>query len=256
MSFIRRKFTVMLILIGFSLTGCQSTETVVSSPQNGPDNEGEVVTSTSLIKVVTPALAEQAVIDFSSNELSLAQAMYLSPNLYLQQREPLPMEVSAQYGAAVSLLNQGELTQAKSAFTQLTKQQPTLSGPWLKLGDIALTNDQPQVALSCFKKALNLNVNNYIASGQIARLLREQGDFTGAKLHYEFALKAWPGLASAHINLGILHDLYLGNKQAALSHYKLAQKLHELDSKPLNKELKLWILDVGRQIKAASKEGS
>mgnify|MGYP000731230794 CR=1 FL=1 len=248
MLFIRA--SLIALLAGFVLVGCQSTQQITDSGSSDP-----IVVVPERVSVVSPETAANTVIDFSSKELGLAEQMFNAPNLYLTSNTPLAPHIKAQFIAATKQLKQGQVAAAKLAFDKLTEQAPSLSGPWLKLGDIALARSEPAMALTHFKQALAVNPNNYVASSRIASLLREQGDFDGARQHYEKALKAWPGLVSAHINLGILYDLYLGNKEDALAHYKLAQKLNELDNKPVNKQLKIWIIDVGRQLKARAKRG-
>lgn len=240
----------MALLALLSLSGCQSTQ-----PSNNAESTETPLAAPQRVSVVSQEVAANTTIDFSSKELGLAEQMFNSPNLYLAAKAPLADGIKAQFIAATSKLKQGKIEPAKSAFDNLTKEFPTLSGPWLKLGDIALGQSDNALALKHFKQALVLNPHNYVASSRIASLLREGGDFNGAKKHYDMALKSWPGLVSAHINLGILYDLYLGNKENALAHYKLAQRLNELDNKPVNKQLKVWIIDVGRQLKARAKRG-
>ena len=198
--------------------------------------------------------AERIAIDFTSTELSLAEQMFGSPNLYLSAVTPISPEATAQFVGAIKQIKLGQVSEAKSSLHLLTKQFPTLSGPWLKLGDMALKAGNEAEAITHFEQAIVVNANNYVARNRMASLLRERGDFGGAKYQYEMALQSWPGLVSAHLNLGILFDLYLGEKEQALAHYKLAQKLNELDNKPLNKQLKIWIIDLGRQIKRSAKQ--
>jgi len=241
MLFINLRQIMLVALTTVTLSGCQLAWFNDAAPAR--------------VEVISGSDAEQAIVDFSSKELSEAQKMFNSPNLYLASEGSLPSGIEAKFVAATKQLNEGKAEQAKRAFKQLVIEVPTLSGPWLKLGDIALAQSDSSRALEYFKQAVYVNPHNYVASSRVARLLREQGDFSGAKSHYEMALKSWPGLVSAHINLGILYDLYLGNKEDALIHYKLAQKLNELDNKPLNKRLKIWIIDVSRQLKSQRKQG-
>jgi len=234
------KWLPMVALL--ALAGCQST---------APEELAPPVR----LSVLSEADAAKQVIDFSSTELSLAEDFYNSPNAYLTPKAPLSASATKQFVDASNLIKQGELAQATAAFEKLSLQFPTLSGPFLKLGNIALTQSDQALALTRYKQALKINPYNYVASSRLAMIKREQGDFSGAEQYYLLALKAWPGLVSAHVNLGILYDLYLGNKEDALAHYKLAQKLNELASKPVNKRLKMWIVDVSRQLKRAKQGG-
>ena len=248
MLFTNRSILVATTLSLFGLAGCQTTTPVPA--QQSPD----FIEAKTHAPVATASDVAAIEVDFSSNELSLAGQMFNSPNLYLTHPMPVPIQASAEFLQAMESLDKDDISLASEQLNKLTISYPSLSGPWLKLGDIALSTGNERQAIAHFSQAISLNPHNYVARGRLASLLREQGDFSGAQAQYQQALKTWPGLVSAHINLGILYDLYLGDKQQALAHYKLAQKLNELDNKPLNKQLKIWIVDVDRQLKLLAKQ--
>ena len=80
-------------------------------------------------------------------------------------------------------------------------------------------------------------------------LEREFGEkFEEARDNYEKALKIDPNYAYAHLNYGILLDLYLGELDNALDHYQTYQKLAPEE----DKEVEKWIVDLERRIKRAS----
>ena len=55
---------------------------------------------------------------------------------------------------------------------------------------------------------------------QLGVSYRHAGKFTKAREAYETALAIDPNYADAHLNLGVLLDLYLGDNTLALVHYE------------------------------------
>ncbi len=60
------------------------------------------------------------------------------------------------------------------------------------------------------------------------------------------ALELQPDYADAHLNLGILLELYLQQPQAALEHYA---RYHQLEGDQ-DKRVNLWITDLKRRLSA------
>jgi lipoprotein NlpI len=73
---------------------------------------------------------------------------------------------------------------------------------------------------------------------------RERGDFKSAKQNYQQALKIDTHYAKAHLNLGILADLYLQDYALALDHFEQYQALQ----KTPDKRVKGWITDLERRV--------
>ncbi len=147
--------------------------------------------------------------------------------------------------AALLLMAKQNSEQAKVSFTQLSIQYPTMSVPKLYLGDIALMEDDTAMAVTLYQQAIEINPDNYYAHNRLARLHRKQGLFTLAKQHYEAALASWPAFAPAHLNLGILLDLYLGEKAKARVHYETYQILTENN----DRKIRGWIKDITMQLR-------
>lgn len=179
---------------------------------------------------------------------SLAQQALTSNNQYLSRSVVISTAAKAEFERAVALLANNELSLAKSAFESLSRTVPLLSGPWLKLGDIAVKRQQPDIAIALYQTALDKNKHNYFARNRLALLYRQQGLFKKAENEYQQALASWPGFNIARLNLGILYDLYLGHKPEALEQYRLYQKLNTLQGHKLNKQVKGWVADLSRQV--------
>ena len=177
------------------------------------------------------------------------------PNLYKTQTNKHKPTAQAlnQFQTALLLKQQGKYTQARERFVTLSEQHPNLSGIWLQLALLAKEQDsdnseqQAKNITKYLNNAISVNPLNYLAHNELALVLRQQGQFKQALTHYELALKSWPAFAQGYLNRGILYDLYMGKKSLALADYELYQALSNDDSR----QLKGWIIDLQRQIKAA-----
>jgi tetratricopeptide (TPR) repeat protein len=138
------------------------------------------------------------------------------------------------------------------------------SAVWVLRGDIHRAKNENQQAIEDYQTALSIIASNYQAHNRLGLAYRNEGEFDLAKQHYTNAIEAWPGNADSYRNRGILLDLYVGDKAAALEDYKIYKALLdfqiqsvEAPPKSLVKEQKLarqWILDIERQIKALQRE--
>ena len=177
----------------------------------------------------------------------MALELKRQPNQYHQSRKRVSAQARNTFADAIAWRKQGELDKAKQAFEQLTETNRDLSGPWLQLGDLAALQDNDaslKTAVSHYRRAIDINPANYLAHNRLARTLREQGKFSEAEQHYRQALVSWPAYDKAYLNLGILYDLYMGDKQKALEQYQIYQALQD---KP-QRQIKGWIADLSRQL--------
>jgi tetratricopeptide (TPR) repeat protein len=188
-----------------------------------------------------------------------------------------------------------QFSQALGLIEPLTaSSEPLNSSAYVLVGDIymALAQQQSdthqqqqntQLAEQSFDTALSINSQNYKAANRRALLHRQQGEFTQALSLYNRAISAYPGDAVSYRNRGVLHDLYMGNKVAALADYAAYagllevqyeyQQLQAQGNAPLLngleaaavkgflapdllqaelRRVKGWQLDIKRQIQSAS----
>lgn len=82
------------------------------------------------------------------------------------------------------------------------------------------------------------------AQNNLGVAYRRAGEFQKAKAAYEAALAADPDNRNAHLNLGILYDVYLQQPEQALAHY---QRYQALSDQP-DKEVSLWIADLKQRL--------
>ena len=242
MSFFKIKrcltFFVGLIL----LAGCQSM------PTTEPIGEKNSLPKLSTKQQLAAEAALDIAIPASEELVSEGQKMHVSVNQLLSAKTIIAPAASASFKLAKQHIENKEYAQAQQLLHTLTTSHVSLSGPWLKLGDVATLQEQYSEAQSFYQKAIAVNGNNYFARNRLAALYRKQGDFSAAKKQYQAAIVNWPGFIVAHQNLGILLDLYIGDKEAALNEYQIAQELYQLRDKAIDKQLKGWIADLTRQV--------
>ncbi|WP_340678023.1 hypothetical protein [Paraglaciecola sp.] len=239
----------MAVLMALGLSSCSNISNLVTN-----NNTSNVTPNTQL-----PAtLAESS--DPWHNKV---QALKALPNRYLNQSKvrDIPVEATRRFEQGLVLINQQSWSEAQRLYLNLAEQYPLFSGVWLQLAQIqqaqiATTGDveAQQQALDLQNRyldnAIKANADNYVAHNKLAMLLRQQGQFAQALRHYDLALNSWPAFPEARLNRGILNDLYMGNKKAALEDYQLYQAMLTEPSR----QLKGWIFDVERQLQTQQQQ--
>lgn len=142
------------------------------------------------------------------------------PNPYTTDDSDVPQAARLAFRSASKLMADEQYREARKAFKAMTVKYPTLSGPWVKLGEIADKRDNPQRAEAAYRKAIEVNRSNVNAYMALALFQRRQGDFDGARKTYVDALELWKDFPGAHLNLAILYDLYLNRPELAQPHYE------------------------------------
>ena len=227
MLFINRQCLLLLIVGVFMLTGCQTLDSELAENDK---------------------IAREPVI-----ELTPMEKLHQSPNNYLVSVPVVGPDVSQRFDQALLFVNDKEWERAKEQLLAVTIAAPTLSGPWLQLGDIAVEESAKEHAIAHYQQAIYVNELNYFAHNRLATLLREKGEFEQAKIHYEKALTAWPAFVTARQNLAILLDIYMGQQSAALKEYETVAALSALNGQPESRQLKGWISDLSRRVTAQKK---
>ncbi len=227
MLFINRQCVILLIAVAFVMTGCQTLDKDLAQQEQAP---------------VEPVI-----------ELTPMEKLHQSPNTYLLSPPIISPEVAASFKQALVMVNNKQWKVAKERLLAITIAAPTLSGPWLKLGDIAVQESAKEHAIAHYQQAIYVNELNYFAHNRLATLLREKGDFQQASHHYRQALTAWPAFVTARQNLAILLDIYMGEQSAALKEYETVAALSALNNQPESRQLKGWIADLSRRVVAQKK---
>jgi len=154
----------------------------------------------------------------------------------------------ARFKAALDLLKQGQAQDAEVALTDLVKDFPQYSGPLTDLGLIYAKSKRFDLAASAFSKAIANNSKNAIAYNWQGMLFREANNFGGAEKAYKNALDINPDYGYAHLNLGILYDVYLKRPKDALAEYKEYQRLGGAD----DLRVLVWVADLEKALAPAA----
>ncbi len=162
------------------------------------------------------------------------------PNPYTATRADIPQDARSEFVMANSRLGNGNVKGARETFRKLTEDYPTLSGPWLKLGDIAEQQEAYDEAVSHYQKAISVNRNNVNAHILLGLLQRRLGNFRAAEDAYVNALRTWRDCPEGHLNLAILYDLYLNRPEEAQKHYEAYAFLVGVK----DKKAKKWLVEV------------
>lgn len=166
------------------------------------------------------------------------------------EREPAApaVEISpadqALFGEAAAALRAGNADLAARRFGELATKHPDLAAAHANQGLAAMQAGDDEAAIAAMVRAVELRPGNASWQNRLGVLLRRNGEFERAEEAYQAALSADNAYANAHLNLGILYDVYLQRPEQALSHYRQYQTL----SGQPDDEVALWITDLERRL--------
>lgn len=166
----------------------------------------------------------------------------------IEAEEPDPSE--ALFKQALWLARSNKTDEAIEQFQQLVSVDPSYRNAYTNLGLLLLQKQNPDLAKKALLNAIDQDKRDSIAYNNLAIIERQQGSFKQALEYYKKALDVNPDYANAHLNLGILMDIYLQDLPQALRHYKSYQGLTENADKNVGK----WVIDIQRRIDAGKKK--
>lgn len=167
-------------------------------------------------------------------------------NPYLSDRPSVSAKAEREFELGKQAMQQQNWPQALLHFQWLADNEPELSGPLINLAKVYQQLDQPLKAEQYFKQSIVANPLNNQAYNSYGVFLRSAGRFADAEASYQAALQIWPDAADTHLNIGILHDLYMGKLESALEHYQAYQALQ---TEP-DRRVAGWIIDIQRRLAA------
>ncbi|MCK4587863.1 MAG: tetratricopeptide repeat protein [Gammaproteobacteria bacterium] len=154
-------------------------------------------------------------------------------------------KITIAYELALVSMRAGNTTKAEKQFKKLADDYPQYSGPHNSLGILYYRDEKIDEAIVAFNTALKINPDSVVSLNYLGIISRGKGEFEQAQGYYEKALQADRDYAYAHLNYGILLELYMGKLPEALKHYKRYQELTKEEDKKVNG----WIIDLGRRVK-------
>jgi tetratricopeptide (TPR) repeat protein len=284
----KRRLLILAFIFSTSLSGCSSLQSLpgFSDPDAEPIQAAETASGQT-----GKSDEGSLIVDTEGDAVDAAQvALELTPEE--QEQQALTLQARGLMGTVNAFkldkqnqanLSSSQLRELQSAINQLANGDPdkalievqrVIDDPdftassntavWVLRGDIFLAKEENQKAIGDYQAALKLVASNYQAHNRLGVMYRDAGKFDLAKAHYNQAIDAWPGNADSYRNRGILNDLYVGDKIAALADYKIYKALLDLQiqrivspAKLMLEEQKLaslWIVDIQRQIKILQRE--
>ena len=137
----------------------------------------------------------------------------------VEPETPVSPAVQRAYDDARKAMRAGRLADAERGFQALVQSNPELGGPHANLGVIQRQAGKLPEAAKEFELAVKASPNQPIYWNELGITYRQLGAFPKARDAYEKAISLDPQFAAAHLNLGILHDLYLWDGKRALEMY-------------------------------------
>jgi tetratricopeptide (TPR) repeat protein len=157
----------------------------------------------------------------------------------------IPEGAAQQYAQALQLMKSGRDTDAELELKQLAIGYPQLTGPQLNLGLLYIRDSRLPEAEAAFKAALERSPTNVVAGNELGIVERKLGKFAEAEAAYQRTIATEPNYAPAHLNLGVLYDLYLAQPQKALAEF---ERYIEISGE--NKQVAGWVLELRKRVGA------
>ena len=160
---------------------------------------------------------------------------------------PVNAESRQMYQQALAALGAGRYPEAERALLAVIRREPELAGPRANLGILYARTGHSAQAIESLKQAISLNPDRAAYYNELGMVSRREGRFDEARRNYAKALDLDPNYAYAHLNIGILYDLYLQDAAKAMQHYQRYRELAPSEAGTVTK----WIADLQQRGRAA-----
>jgi Flp pilus assembly protein TadD len=171
------------------------------------------------------------------------------PAVPAKVESPVPAPARQAYEQALASMEAGRYKEAETVLLELTRKYPELAGPYANLGILYYRTARPTEAVEMLNKAIRINPQQAAYYNQLGVIQRSAGRFAEARTAYSRALEVDANYSFAHLNLGILYDLYLGEPDRAVAHYQRYGALNPADAKQVEK----WIADLKQRTQKPTK---
>ncbi len=165
---------------------------------------------------------------------------------------PVNPAAKRDFDSALKAMTSGNDKEAERLLGQLATNYPELSGPNANLGIVYLRSGRLADAERVVAQAIKQNPNNATYYNLLGIVDRTAGKFAEARKAYDAALLIDANYAYAHLNIGILYDLYLNDTNKALQHYQRYQALTPKEDPQVAK----WIADLQQRMKKTERRTS
>jgi Flp pilus assembly protein TadD len=210
----------LLLALCLAVSGCSSVaQRLPASVQ---------AAAKSVVEAVTPAAASAS---------APAAAVPQAPT---EPEVPVSPMAQRTFDDALRALRAGRTDEAERGFMSLTQSHPQLGGPFANLGVIYRQAGKLPESAKALEEAVRVSPRQAVYFNQLGITYRHQGQFAKAREAYEQAISLDAGYASPLLNLGILHDLYLGDARRALELYDRYLALSPAGDATVTK----WIADL------------
>src|SRR5258706_2179651 len=146
----------------------------------------------------------------------VANTAKAEPAAPVKAEPPVNAESRRMYQQALAALGAGRHSEAERALLAVIRREPELAGPRANLGILYARTGHSAQALESLKEAIRLNPDRAAYYNEPRMGTRREGRFDEARRYYAKALDLDPGYAYAHLNIGILYDLYLQDTAKAM----------------------------------------
>ncbi|QTN23599.1 tetratricopeptide repeat protein [Rhizobacter sp. AJA081-3] len=133
---------------------------------------------------------------------------------------PVPPAAQRSFDEALRALRAGRTDDAERGFKALAQSNPELGGPHANLGVIYRNAGKLPESAAALERAVKASPEQPVYFNQLGITYRYQGQFTKSRAAYERAIELDANYAAAHLNLGILFDLYLRDSARAMESYE------------------------------------
>jgi len=153
---------------------------------------------------------------------------------------PVNSQAQAAFDAARAHLRAGRTAEAERGFRDVIAKHPELGGAHANLGLILRNAGKHDESIAALEEAVKASPKQPVFHNQLGVSYRHKGEFQKARNAYEQAIELDANYADAHLNLGVLLDLYVGDAALALVHYERYLALSPAGDPAVGK----WVADL------------
>lgn len=153
---------------------------------------------------------------------------------------PVNAQAQAAFDAARGHLRAGRMAEAERGFRDVIAKHPELGGAHANLGLMLRNAGKHDESIAALERAVKASPKQPLFHNQLGVSYRHKGKFDKAREAYEQAIELDSNYADAHLNLGVLLDLYIGDNTLALLHYERYLALSPAGDAAVGK----WVADL------------